>query len=92
MVSKPKLLTALNKSIAKWKRIAGNIYHSEGSPCGLCEIFMDNKPNDLRCKGCPLHDFEKEPAECCWEWQMVHQRINDLIERLKKERAKLVDP
>lgn len=63
----PQALTALQKSIAHWERLAtGNRKPDElvgGSWCALCDEFNGSIPFDERCQGCPV--YEKTGKRFC---------------------------
>lgn len=63
----PQALTALQKSIAHWERVAtGNRQPDElvgGGWCDLCTEFNHSMSWNKRCKGCPV--YEKTGEQFC---------------------------
>lgn len=52
---KPKVLKALQGSIAKWEGVvSGRVKDMGGENCPLCQMFMVNKAYDEECVGCPV--------------------------------------
>lgn len=55
----PQAITALQKSIAHWKKIAaGDMREDIGAPtCALCREFNHSRAGHLVCDGCPVKEF-----------------------------------
>lgn len=50
-------LTALHRSIAKWKAIVAGTGTNDGpSDCPLCQLYNVNLPYNVKCIGCPVMD------------------------------------
>ena len=50
-----KTRKALEGSIQKWQDIADRKIADEGSDnCPLCKVFLNSKPDEFGCTGCPV--------------------------------------
>lgn len=56
-----EVLTALNGSIMKWRRVANGTMKDDGANnCPLCKLFLKASENHT-CKGCPVNvDTKRE--------------------------------